>query len=192
MKVELNELDIILEGQVEIFYYHSHKYNGIIVEIFKGHTVSEFEVREGIKNGFEKTAQTIAVCIDKVEDYESGSFYKRELPCIVELLKKIDRNSINIIIIDGYVYLNNDLKPGLGYYLYEYLNENIPIIGVAKKTFHNNLNVIPLLRGKSNTPLYITSAGIDLSEAAESIKKMYGEFRIPTLLKLTDQLTRRF
>jgi antitoxin component YwqK of YwqJK toxin-antitoxin module len=55
MKVELNELDITLEGQVEIFYYHSHKYNGIIFEIFKGYTVSEFEVKDGMKNGFEKT-----------------------------------------------------------------------------------------------------------------------------------------
>jgi deoxyribonuclease V len=139
----------------------------------------------------EKAVQIIAIYIDKVEDYESGSFYKRELPCIVKLLKKIDRNIINTIIIDGYVYLSDNRIPGLGYYLYEYLNKNIPVIGVAKKTFYNNnLHVIPLLRGKSNTPLYITSAGMDLPEAAESIKKMHGDFRIPTLLKLTDQQTR--
>jgi antitoxin component YwqK of YwqJK toxin-antitoxin module len=71
MKVELNELDIILEGQIEIFYYRSHKYNGIIVEIFKGHTVSEFEVREGIKNGFEKTYFDNG-CIESYSEYKNG------------------------------------------------------------------------------------------------------------------------
>jgi deoxyribonuclease V len=139
----------------------------------------------------EKPVRIVISYIDKVEDYESGSFYKRELPCIIKLFEKVDLKDITTIIIDGYIYLDNNKKHGLGYYLYEYLNGLIPIIGVAKKAFHNNnLYVFPLLRGKSNTPLYITSVGIDLLDAAESIKKMHGEFRIPTLLKLTDQQTR--
>ena len=129
--------------------------------------------------------------INEVEDYESGSFYKRELPCIVKLLENTDLKEIKVIIIDGYVYLDNNRKHGLGYYLYNYLDKKIPVIGVAKKSFHNNnLYVTSLLRGKSNNPLYITSIGIDLSEAVESIKKMHGVSRIPTLLKLTDRQTR--
>ena len=139
----------------------------------------------------ENPVQIVITCVDKVEDYESGSFYKRELPCIAKLLENIDLNEITTIVIDGYVYLDNNRKQGLGYYLYEYLNGTVPVIGVAKKSFHNNnMYVSQLLRGKSTNPLFITCVGVDLSEAVESVKKMHGEFRIPTLLKLTDQQTR--
>lgn len=135
--------------------------------------------------------QIVTAHIDKTEDYEPGAFYKRELPCIIKLLENVDTGQINVIVIDGYVYLDDQRKPGLGHYLYEYLNEKIPIIGAAKKPFHNNsLHVISLLRGKSGNPLYITSAGMDVFEAAEAINEMHGHYRIPMLLKLTDRQTR--
>ena len=44
---------------------------------------------------------------------EPGQFYKRELPCILELLKQVNPLP-NYIVIDGYVYLGGDEKPGLG------------------------------------------------------------------------------
>jgi hypothetical protein len=39
--------------------------------------------------------------------------------------------------------------------------------------------------------LYVGSVGIDKEMAAENIKQMHGEFRIPTLLKMVDSLARQ-
>lgn len=124
-------------------------------------------------------------------EYISGEFYKRELPCILSILKKLDLDLINFIIIDGYVYLDNYNKYGLGAYLYESLKFKIPIIGVAKTKFAlNTKNKVDLFRGKSKNPLYISSIGIDNENAKENILKMFGEYRIPTLLKELDKLTK--
>lgn len=128
-----------------------------------------------------------------VSEYESGSFYKRELPCILSLLKQIDLSKINFIVIDGFVTLDDNGKFGLGGYLYQSLDSKIPIIGVAKTGFHGNTNLVKnLFRGESKKPLYITSIGIDLDVATENIAKMHGIYRIPTLLKLVDQKCREF
>lgn len=127
------------------------------------------------------------------QEYEPGHFYKRELPCIMELLKHTNIKAIDIIIIDGYVYLSNDKKAGLGYHLYTCLNKKIPVIGVAKTAFYSNSGneiVMETYRGKSSKPLFITAEGIELDFAAGCIKEMHGEYRIPTLLKLLDTHTK--
>jgi len=129
--------------------------------------------------------------IEHVEEYISGEFYKRELPCILEILKKIDKSKLETIIVDGYVQLDDDGKAGLGMYLYESLNQKIPVIGVAKKGFKDNVkHVIKVERGKSKNPLYVTTIGTDLQESADKIKNMAGEFRMPDLLKILDQKTK--
>lgn len=129
--------------------------------------------------------------IDNIEEYTSGEFYKRELPCILSLLDKIEIKNVEIIIIDGFVYLNDEFKFGLGAYLFEKLNKQIPVIGVAKTNFATiEENKITLFRGKSTKPLFITSIGIELNNAYEKIKSMYGEYRIPTLLKELDRITK--
>lgn len=129
--------------------------------------------------------------IDNVEEYIPGEFYKRELPCILNLLKEIDLSTIDVIVVDGFVYLNDENKYGLGGYLYEKLNKKIPIIGVAKTNFASiERNKKALFRGDSKKPLYITSIGIDLDEAYKKVESMAGEFRFPTLLKKLDRLTK--
>ncbi|MBL7817367.1 MAG: hypothetical protein JNL70_20340 [Saprospiraceae bacterium] len=139
----------------------------------------------------EQPAQVLIEMKSDIAEYESGAFYKRELPCIVEIMKKVDFSSLTYIIIDGYVYLNDDGKKGLGYYVFEHFGGTIPVIGVAKTSFHQNtLFVRPILRGSSASPLYITSIGVDLDTAAQYIQTMAGEFRMPTLLKLMDTLTK--
>lgn len=152
-------------------------------------------------------AKTIAVAFDNWEDsnfskhyseeliisseYIPGEFYKRELPCILSILKKFNFDSIDMIIVDGYVYLDDYNKYGLGGHLYESLNRKIPIIGVAKTNFASNKeNKVELLRGKSKNPLYITSIGIEIETAKKNISKMFGNYRIPTLLKELDKLTK--
>lgn len=135
-------------------------------------------------------AKIIATHLDSVQDYEPGSFYKRELPCILKLLEQVNPDEIDAIVVDGYVYLDENGKKGLGAYLYEGLNRKIPVIGVAKKPFHGNAAALGLRRGTSMNPLYVTAAGIEPGAAFEHINSMDGEHRMPTLLKLLDRETR--
>ena len=124
------------------------------------------------------------------KSYEPGKFYKRELPGIQALIKKIIVRP-EIIIIDGYVFLDGIAKPGLGKHLYSWLDEKIPVIGVAKNPFKGIKDVNKITRGKSNKPLFVTCAGMDLAGAKKNISSMHGTYRIPTLLKLVDQLSRK-
>ncbi len=55
-----------------------------------------------------KPKETIIENIEKVEEYESGQFYKRELPCLIKIIDNLDLNTIEFIVIDGYVYLDNE------------------------------------------------------------------------------------
>jgi deoxyribonuclease V len=98
--------------------------------------------------------------VSDIEDYEPGSFYQRELPCILQLLKD-HRITPDIIIIDGFVYLGDESRPGLGKHLYNALGRKIPVVGVAKKPFKNTPLETGVLRGQSARPLFVTSAGID-------------------------------
>lgn len=129
--------------------------------------------------------------IDNVSEYIPGEFYKRELPCIISLLNQMNLKNIEAIIVDGFVYLDDDKKHGLGGHLYEKLNKEVPIIGVAKTNFASiEKDKKALVRGESAKPLYITSIGIDLEEAFQKVETMAGEFRMPTLLKELDRLTK--
>lgn len=126
-----------------------------------------------------------------ISDYESGAFYKRELPCILSLLSKINLQKGDIIIVDGYVSLDNTGKNGLGGYLYEALNHQYPVIGIAKNGFSSpDSQRREVLRGESKTPLFVTAKGEDVEGIKRKVEQMSGQFRIPTLLKKLDQLTR--
>jgi deoxyribonuclease V len=131
-----------------------------------------------------------SVKIENIEDYIPGKFFKRELPCLIKLIDLI-KEEISVMIVDGYVWLNNENKPGLGAYLYEKYQQRFPVVGVAKRNFHSSgQNCRQILRGKSQSPLYITSAGIELDNAADLIRNMAGDNRIPVLLKRVDSLCR--
>lgn len=156
---------------------------------------------------FDNKAKTVCLAFDRwtasdnftvyteiredIEDYKPGEFYKRELPCIISLLEKIPYRQAEAIVVDGFVVLDDNNKPGLGAHLNVYLQGTIPIIGVAKNNFATiEKNKRVLLRGESEKPLYITSVGIDVDKAAALIRSMSGDFRIPTLLKHLDMLTK--
>lgn len=129
--------------------------------------------------------------IENVTEYTSGEFYKRELPCILSLSKTLNLHLYETIVVDGFVYLDDNGKYGLGGHLYETLGKSIPIIGVAKTDFISlTEKKRKLLRGESIKPLYVTAIGMDIDEAAEKIQFMSGDFRIPTLLKKLDTITK--
>jgi deoxyribonuclease V len=154
-------------------------------------------IAQAVAIGFENWTDTVPQVSQKeliinIEEYVPGEFYKRELPCILRVINKINTATISLIIVDGYVELDERGTPGLGAHLYLALNSKFPVIGVAKKRYaeiHNNVREV--LRGESKQPLYVTAIGVDVDEAAENIRSMHGEHRIPTLLKQLDTLSRR-
>ena len=126
-----------------------------------------------------------------IADYESGQFFKRELPCILDALSRINRPDISCILIDGYVTLDSAGQAGLGGYLFETLKGEIPVIGVAKNAFKaERPNVKAVKRGTSQKPLFITSQGVALETAAAGISSMHGPYRMPDLLRQVDRLSR--
>ena len=147
----------------------------------------------GIENWNSETPDFELTEITKnIQEYESGAFYKRELPCLLSIINKIPLDSKNdILLIDGYVVLSDEGKLGLGGYLFNELKGEIPVIGVAKNNFHT-LNKLKkeILRGNSKKPLYATALGIDLEKASFHILNMHGEYRMPTILKEVDSFSR--
>ncbi|WP_020406239.1 endonuclease V [Hahella ganghwensis] len=126
--------------------------------------------------------------LHQVAEYEPGKFYKRELPCILKLLEEHALKP-STIIVDGYVYLDGDQRPGLGKHLFDSLKEEVDVIGVAKKPFAGIGHECEIYRGESSKPLYVTATG-ELGVAKELIASMHGKHRIPVLLKRVDQLCR--
>lgn len=122
-------------------------------------------------------------------DYEPGKFYKRELPALLALLAAVEE-PLDFILVDSYVYLGKD-RPGLGVYLHEALEHKVPIIGLAKTHFRAAEEVeIRLLRGQSTKALFVTAIGCEASWAAAQIKVMAGEYRLPNLVRMADQLSK--
>lgn len=99
-------------------------------------------------------------------------------------------DEVAVIVVDGYVWLGADDRPGLGGHLVSSLGHRIPVIGVAKTGFRNDTWSIPVRRGESRRPLFVTSAGIQTETAAECIRRMKGDHRMPTMLALADRVAR--
>lgn len=137
----------------------------------------------------DRPADTRIARIDDVESYEPGQFFRRELPCVLRVLAEVDVG-LDAILIDGYVTLDEEGRPGLGARLHEALKRTVPIIGVAKSRYATATQAIPVLRGGSKAPLWITATGIDAAVAASHVLAMHGSHRVPTLLRRVDRLAR--
>ena len=90
-----------------------------------------------------------------IEPYVPGQFYRRELPCVLAVLDKLPTPPA-VIVVDGYVWLDDNGRKGLGVHLYEALNEDTPIVGVAKTRFATATGAVEILRGCSDRPLILT------------------------------------
>lgn len=137
----------------------------------------------------ERPAAEVVETVSAVAAYEPGQFYKRELPCLLAVLRRV-RSALTAIVVDGYVWLGDETQPGLGGHLYAALDRQVPVVGVAKSHYRSVKVAQPIRRGGSAKPLWITSAGIAVSDVARQVETMHGPFRIPTVLKRVDQLCR--
>jgi deoxyribonuclease V len=129
------------------------------------------------------------VVVKQVAPYQPGAFYLRELPCLLAVVNAVGV-PLDVIVIDGYVWLSANGRAGLGAHLFDALGRATPIVGVAKTAFAGSAFAVPVLRGASTRPLYVTTAGVDGTAAANWIRSMHGAHRIPTLLARADRLGR--
>jgi deoxyribonuclease V len=135
---------------------------------------------------FERITAEHVRWLDDVDTYLSGSFATRELPAILLLLEQTER--LDLIVIDGYVDLDPDGRPGLGLRLHERVGT--PVIGVAKSRFRAATHAVPIQRGTTARPLYVTAVGVAIDEAAELVAEMAGPHRMPDALRRVDALAR--
>ena len=134
-------------------------------------------------------------------EYKPGELYKRELPCIMQCLEKINVDNVSSMVVDGFCWVVNDKGervPGLGKRLQDAVLEkyehHISVIGIAKNPYHTAIpNCKEITRGSSVKPLYITCTEDFFTEHyAEEIKLMYGEYRMPEIIKSIDTKTRAY
>jgi deoxyribonuclease V len=128
--------------------------------------------------------QAVACC-PTVADYEPGAFYRRELPCLLEVLARDPRP--DVVVVDEYVWLGGD-KPGLGAHLHAVIGG--AVVGVAKTRYAPATCAIAICRGEGRSPLFVSAVGLPVEEAANHVLKMHGPYRVPTLLKQVDALAR--
>jgi deoxyribonuclease V len=95
---------------------------------------------------------------------------------------------MKLLIVDGYVDLDPSGKPGLG--AHAHAEFGVPVIGVAKTRFATATHAVPVVRGQSGKPLFITAAGLPVENAAALVRSMSGNYRLPDALRRVDQLAR--
>jgi deoxyribonuclease V len=132
-----------------------------------------------------------SLCLDlaPVAPYRAGHFFARELPCLLAVLARC-RRSVETIVIDGYVHLAAQVGLGLGAHLAAALPDQAAVVGVAKSPLACAGRFVPVRRGQSRRPLFVSATGMALERAAQHIAAMHGAFRIPTLLKWVDRAAR--
>lgn len=137
----------------------------------------------------ERPLRTYAGSTQNCGDYLPGQFYLRELHPLLTVISAI-RDEITVFVIDGYCHLSAEGEKGLGAHLAERLPGEPTIIGVAKSRFRGSQHAAEVYRGGSERPLFITAIGLNYQQAASKIASMHGPYRIPTLLKEVDRLSR--
>lgn len=128
-----------------------------------------------------------AVEAGPVGPYVPGQFWLRELAPL--RLGISSAGALSVCVIDAYVDLGQHRTPGLGRIVH--VETGIPVIGVAKTRYAGTPKEYEVLRGSSNRPLYVSSAGIDPEEAKRSVQQMAGGGRVPTMIRRADLRSRR-
>ncbi len=59
---------------------------------------------------------------------------------------------------------------------------------VARSRFHTPTHAVPVLRGSSVRPLFVTASGMPAADAADLVWHMAGRYRPPDALRRADTL----
>jgi deoxyribonuclease V len=124
--------------------------------------------------------------IARVPAYRPGEFYLRELPPLRAVLDNL--SGLSLLVVDGYADLDPSGRPGLG--AHAHTEFGIPVIGVAKSRFRTATHAVPVKRGSSVRPLFVTAAGMPAADAADLVRRMAGRYRLPDALRRADNLAR--
>jgi len=135
---------------------------------------------------FSQVVRTQTAMVSAVDPYRPGEFYRRELPPLRAVIPSA--GELSLIVVDGYVDLDPDGRPGLGAHVHAEFA--VPVVGVAKTAFGTATHAARVLRGQSSRPLYVTAAGMTIADAADLVTEMAGRFRVPDALKTVDHLAR--
>lgn len=127
------------------------------------------------------------VLVERVAEYRPGRFYERELPALEQVLS--DAAPVDLLIVDGYVDLDPAGRPGLGAHVADAGLAPV-VLGVAKTRFRAATHAAEVLRGQSTRPLYVTASGMALDAAADLVRAMAGDARLPDALRRVDRLAR--
>ena len=100
--------------------------------------------------------------VPRVAPYRPGEFYLRELPPLRAVLAGL--GGLGLLVVAGYADLDPDGRPGLGAHVHAEFG--IPVIGVAKSRFRTATHAVPVQRGSSVRPLFVTAAGMPAADAA--------------------------
>ena len=106
--------------------------------------------------------------LPRVPPYRPGEFYLRELPPLRAVLE--DLSGLGLLVVDGYADLDPSGGPGLG--ACAHAEFGLPVIGVAKSRFRTATHAVPVLRGSSVRPLFVTAAGMPAGRAADLVRRM--------------------
>jgi deoxyribonuclease V len=121
-----------------------------------------------------------------VPPYRPGQFYRRELPPLRAVLD--DLSGLGLLVVGGYADLDPRGRPGPG--ARAHAEFGIPVIGVAKSRFRTATHAVPVLRGSSRRPLFVTAAEMPAADAADLIRRAAGRYRLPDALRRADTLAR--
>ena len=125
--------------------------------------------------------------VPQAAPYRPGEFYRRELPPLRAVLE--DLSGLDLLVVDGYADLDPDGRPGLGAHVHAELGP-VPVIGVAKSRFRTAPHAVPVLRGSSVRPLFVTAAGNVCGRRRGLVRRMAGRYRLPDALRRAETLAR--
>jgi deoxyribonuclease V len=93
--------------------------------------------------------------VPQIARYRPGESYLRELPPLRAVLD--DLSGLGLPVVDGYADLDPGGRPGLG--AHAHAEFGIPVTGRAKSRFRTATHALPVVRGSSGRPLFVTSSG---------------------------------
>jgi deoxyribonuclease V len=124
--------------------------------------------------------------IPRAPPYRPGEFYRRELLPLRAVLEAL--TGLGLLVADGCADLDPNGRPGLG--AHAYAEFGIPVIAVVKSHFRATIHAVPVVRGSSGRPLFVTATRMPAAEAADLVRRMADRYRLPDTLRRADTLAR--
>ena len=97
---------------------------------------------------FRSVTRSETALVSSVAPYRPGEFFRRELPPLRAVIPADP--ALALIVVDGYVDLDPDGRPGLGAHVHEEFG--VPVVGVAKTAFAPQPTPPGCYRGQSPWP----------------------------------------